>query len=462
MYQGHNVHEITRNGAGATNLSVTSNAIDNIITRTRESGQKAICFVTGVPGAGKTLVGLNIAVKHSNSRNGERATYLSGNGPLVDVLMEALAQDKVSQEQGKGIKLKISDARRDTTAFIQKIHNYRDDYVGNDKQPTEHVVIFDEAQRAWTLTQIRHFMSQKKHIPDFQYSEPEFLIQTMDRHTDWAVIICLVGGGQEIHDGEAGLPEWFAALQRTFPRWKVYASDRLRDDEYLRGKAWDEVIGNLDCTIVSDLHLSTDLRSFRAPSLAVFMKAILDVDPQSAISEFNRIKNRYPIVLTRDLNSAKRWVKDQSIGNERFGILASSGGLRLKPEGIFVKSDKSVVNWFLKPKTDIRSSYAMEDCATEFDVQGLEVDYAIVAWDADFRFDGTQWNYLQFKGSTWNNINSETDRRYLKNAYRVLLTRARQGMVIFIPKGNKNDITRNPEFYDLTYKYLRSIGIPEI
>lgn len=459
LYRGHNVHDITRSDAGAENLTVTTDEINRIIDYSKANHRKSICFVTGVPGAGKTLVGLNLAIQRSDAAAGEHAVFLSGNFPLVTVLQEALARDKVEQEKQAGRKLSKSDALRSTSAFIQIIHKYRDSFVGNNHVPPERVAIFDEAQRAWTEDMIAKFMQTKKGVANFEYSEPEFLISTMDRHQDWAVIICLVGGGQEINTGEAGLPEWFDSLRRAFPHWDVYITPQLNDEEHRREREWDDMIADLQIHENADLHLATSVRSFRTPELAAFVKAVLDVDTNAAKELYARIKDKYPIVLTRDLSKAKEWVRNQCQGTTRYGLLASSGALRLKPEGIFVKNEISVANWFLNGKDDVRSSYYLEDVVSEFDIQGLELDYSIVAWDADFRFDGEQWGYFNFSGSRWMNVASEDRKLYLKNAYRVLLTRARQGMVIFIPEGSDVDGTRKREWYDGTYKYLTDLGL---
>ena len=457
LYRGHNVHEITRSDAGAENLTVTTDAINEIIAYSKEHHRKYICFVTGVPGAGKTLVGLNIAIQHANAAQGEHAVFLSGNFPLVDVLQEALARDKVERARQKNEKISKRDALRSTSAFIQIIHKYRDSFVGNDNVPPERVAIFDEAQRAWTKEQIANFMAVKKGVPNFPYSEPEFLVGTMDRHQDWAVVICLVGGGQEINKGEAGLPEWFDSLKRAYPHWDVYLTPQLNDSEYRRTARWEDMIEGLHVTENKDLHLSTSIRSFRTPDLAAFVKAVLDIDVAKAKELYAKIKDKYPILLTRNLREAKEWVKERCKGTTRYGLIASSGALRLKPEGIFVKNEISVPNWFLNDKDDVRSCYALEDVVTEFDIQGLEIDYSILAWDADLRFTNGEWTYNSFTGSKWNNVNSEENRLYLKNAYRVLMTRARQGMAIFIPEGDDNDATRNKSFYDGTHNYLSEI-----
>lgn len=459
LYRGHNVHDITRSDAGAENLTVTTDEINRIIEYSKANHRKSICFVTGVPGAGKTLVGLNLAIQRSDAQAGEHAVFLSGYFPLVKVLQEALARDRVEQAKSKGKKLKKNDALRSTSAFIQIIHKYRDSFVGNDHVPPERVAIFDEAQRAWTHEMIAKFMLTKKGVPDFSHSEPEFLISTMDRHQDWAVIVCLIGGGQEINTGEAGLPEWFDSLRREFDHWDVFITPQLNDEEYRRGRPWDDMISELQIHENRDLHLATSVRSFRTPDLAAFVKAILDVDTENAKILYERIRDKYPIVLTRDLNKAKAWVREQSLGTTRYGMLASSGALRLKSEGIYVKNDVSVENWFLNGKDDVRSSYYLEDVVTEFDVQGLELDYSLVAWDADFRFDGTEWTYNNFVGNRWNAVGQEERRLYLKNAYRVLLTRARQGMAIFVPTGSDSDKSRIRDFYDGTYKYLVEVGI---
>jgi len=462
LYRGHNVHEITRSDAGAENLTVTTDEINRIIEHSKANGRKSICFVTGVPGAGKTLVGLNIAIQRSNAQQGEHAVFLSGNFPLVTVLQEALALDKVEQEKQRGGKISKSEALRSTSAFIQIIHKYRDSFVGNNNVPPERVAIFDEAQRAWTQDMIEKFMATKKGVSPFPYSEPEFLISTMDRHQDWAVIICLVGGGQEINTGEAGLPEWFDSLRRAFPNWDVYITPQLNDNEYRRDRSWSSMLEGLNTFERNKLHLATSVRSFRTPDLAAFVKAVLDAETDEAKRLYRQIKDKYPIVLTRDLDKAKAWVKERCQGTTRYGLMASSGALRLKPEGIFVKNEISVANWFLNGKDDVRSSYMLEDVVTEFDIQGLELDYSVVAWDADYRYVDGEWTYNNFVGNRWNTVNSDERKLYLKNAYRVLLTRARQGMAIFVPEGSDEDQTRKREWYDGVYGYLKTVGITHL
>ena len=456
LYQNHDVAEITRSDAGAKNLSDTAGCISNIIEQARQGNKKAICFVTGVPGAGKTLAGLNIANQRLKVAEDEHAVFLSGNGPLVQVLQEALARNRAIKN-----KIKKETALKETRAFIQNIHHFRDEYLKNSQAPTEKVVVFDEAQRAWNQHQTRKFMSQKRGQPDFNQSEPEFLIEVMNRHQDWCVIVCLIGGGQEINTGEAGLIAWMQALQAYYPDWQVHYSNLIvNQDNYLQ----DTAIKNwLSTTGVEQnhLHLATSVRSFRSEKVSAWVHALLDMDEQ-AKSLWKEIQSNYPIVLTRDLQKAKAWVKAQAKGSERYGLVASSGARRLKALGVHVKNEIDVANWFLNPKYDVRSSYFLEDVATEFDVQGLELDWVCLAWGENFYYQDNQWCYQSFKGFKWQNINKEEDKQFTKNAYRVLLTRARQGMVIWVPEGSENDNTRQKEFYDGTYQYLKSIGINEL
>jgi hypothetical protein len=462
LYKGHNVKEITRSDAGAINLSKTANCINSIIEHSKTRKQKSICFVTGVPGAGKTLAGLNIAVERMKADKDEHAVFLSGNGPLVDVLREALTRDEVATAKESGERLSKKEAAIKANAFIQNIHHFRDDNLQSIKAPIEKVVVFDEAQRAWTKDQVSSFMRRKRDIEDFDMSEPEFLIDVMNRHTDWCTIVCLIGGGQEINTGEAGLEEWIESLKNHFHDWGIHFSNLiLESDNYLKSNETKEWLKTHGTSEVS-LHLAVSVRSFRSEKLSEFVHELLNINSDSAKEIYQEIKNQYPIVLTRDIERAKEWLRKQAKGSERIGLIASSGARRLRPFGIDVKNEISAPNWFLNDKTDIRSSYFLEDVATEFDIQGLEIDWACVAWGANFYMDGHNWKYQNFKGTKWQNINQEIDKEYLKNTYRVLLTRSRQGMIIYIPKGNKNDHTRPSKFYDETFKYLKEIGIEEL
>lgn len=458
LYRGHSVQEISRSDAGAINLSRTAKAISEIIDDARGTRKKAICFLTGVPGAGKTLAGLNLANSWHDPESNEHAVFLSGNGPLVKVLREALARNKVEYSNKSTTK---SEAHRDVSSFIQNIHHFRDEALNDLKPPHERVVIFDEAQRAWTQKKTADFMRQKKGRPNFGQSEPEFLISVMDRLPDWCVIICLIGGGQEINTGEAGIQEWFQALAKAFPNWNVHVSNKLSDHEYTQGQDLYGLLPSDRLFFHDALHLSVSVRSYRSEKVATFVKAVLDCD-STAKGLLEEVGKSYPICVTRDIKKAKAWLRSKQRGSERIGVIATSGAMRLKPFSIHVKSEIDPTNWFLNDADDIRSSNFLEDVATEYDVQGLELDWTCVAWDADLRFNGHEWEYKAFRGSAWQEVRGEEARRYLENSYRVLLTRARQGMVVFVPQGDTTDHTRPPAYYDQTYEYLYSLGMQAI
>ena len=439
LYAQHSVEVIARYDAGAQNMHVTSSRIEELVDEARALNRKLICFVTGVPGAGKTLVGLNLATRRRDMDQPTHAVFLSGNGPLVAVLREALTRDEVVRQKSVGIPVRKGKVAESVKAFIQNVHNFRDDALFDSVPPAERVVIFDEAQRAWNLRQTASFMRRKKNRAGFSDSEPEFLISCMDRHTDWVVIVCLVGGGQEIHTGEAGIDAWLEAVNSRFPHWHMHISSKLTDTEYAAGKALEVIRQRQNTHFDDSLHLSVSMRSFRADNVSAFVKALLDCEKQPAREAFVRLVDRYPIAVTRDLSRAKQWIRGHARGTERFGLIASSKAQRLKPHAVDIRVDVNPVHWFLNGKEDTRSSYYLEDAATEFQVQGLELDWACVSWDGDLRFTGSGWSFHDFRGDRWCNIANGDNRRYLRNTYRVLLTRARQGMVIFVPPGDASD-----------------------
>jgi hypothetical protein len=457
LYRCHTVDDISRKGAGDKNLQETSSSVSLVVDRARENHTKAICFVTGVPGSGKTLAGLNIATLRKDAHRDEDAVFLSGNGPLVEVLREALIRDTAKRE---GVSKR--SVERSVHKFVQNVHHFRDQYVGNEEIPSEKVVVFDEAQRAWTRKEAAKFMQRKRGQTDFDMSEPEFLISVMDRHPDWCTIVCLIGGGQEINTGEAGISEWIAALECRFPHWQVHVSPRIAHPDYGSQNEVEKFLASPRVHSHEHLHLAVSMRSFRAESLSGLVGHIVDNEPEAALSAYRKIKADYPIFLTRDLNTARAWLRRRARGTERFGLVASSGAQRLRPEGIYIKARLEAANWFLNDSTDVRSSYYLEDVASEFDVQGLELDWVGVCWDGDFHHKDAGWVLQSFEGTKWQSVNDGSRRLYLKNAYRVILTRARQGMVLFVPKGDAADRTRPPAFYDGTFEYLRSCGIPEL
>jgi hypothetical protein len=463
MYARHSVDAISRSDAGAKNLAVTSKRVDEIILSSQANKQKSIVFVTGVPGAGKTLVGLDVATRRRDDDAPTHAVFLSGNGPLVRVLQEALTRDEVARCKQLGQSVRKGAVAQQVKPFIQNVHHFRDEGVRDTQAPPhDHVVIFDEAQRAWNREQTSNFMLRRKRIADFDLSEPEFLISYMDRHADWAVILCLVGGGQEINTGEEGISGWLEAVRERFPDWQVFISPELTDAEYAAGDALKLLATQRDLQQERSLHLAVSMRSFRAENLSAFVKATLDSDVSTARKIAETLLPRYPIAVTRDLDEAKRWIRRHARGNERFGLVASSQAHRLKPHAVDIRVAIDPVHWFLNDANDTRSSYYLEDAATEFHIQGLELDWICMTWDADLRRADGDWGFHGFRGSRWTTMRKPERQRYLLNAYRVLLTRARQGMVIFVPYGDKDDPTRDPAFYEETYAFLRSTGIPPI
>ena len=511
LYENHSVENITRHEADNVSTDRTIAYILEVIRKSKENQKKSICFVTGVPGAGKTLVGLDVAIKQTYQGNDtpvedEGAVYLSGNGPLVAVLTEALAQDNYKKCKAKGEKKKLSDSRREVNKSIQMIHRYRDTMLNKIKNPVEngileidpakavkmaqsgfgeveHVAIFDEAQRSWTHKRLADYLKRggtygnKIKVPNFPMSEAAFLIWSLDQREDWATIVCLVGGGQEINTGEAGISEWITALNEKFPHWDVYISPKLNEPEYAEGKVNDLLKDNPNVTYAESLHLAVSLRSYRAEKLSAFVHALLAFDDRAA-ALYGEIKDKYPIVLTRDMDKARRWIHEKVRGTERTGVLVTKESARFKPLSIHVlpPGDENAVHWFLEDKGDTRSSNYLEDAATEIQVQGLELDYTCLLWDADMRYDDGKWRFYKFNGQTkWieqigNTESKQEQMKYMLNAYRVLLTRARAGMVICVPEGNSNktvsgfweDTTRLPEYYDGTYGYLKSLGMEEI
>jgi schlafen family protein len=455
LYSNHSVHDIARNDAGATNLTATSSRLREIIEHSHRHQRKSICFVTGVPGAGKTLVGLDIA---TSTPQEEDAVFLSGNGPLVEVLREALARDEVKRSPG----LKKATASQKVKSFIQNIHHFRDEALATSNPPTERVVVFDEAQRAWDRTHTAKFMMTKRGQASFDLSEPEFLIQIMDRHVDWCVIIALIGGGQEINSGEIGLVGWHDAIRDRFPDWDVYFSDKLNQAEYAGGSFDITDLANGVSSPEPVLHLATSMRSFRAESLSAMIHHLIAGNAVRTAANYGAFSDNFPIRVTRNIERAKDWIRNQARGVDTKGLIASSGAIRLKPHGVFVKNQLSPADWFLNGPDDVRSCHYLEDVATEFDIQGLELDWCLVAWDADYRYRNGQFEHWNFSGTRWNQRNQDAARRYLQNAYRVLLTRARQGMVIFVPEGDPTDQTRLPTFYDQTYTFLLDCGIQSI
>jgi len=449
-YNTHTVSEIAQSEAGQADIDECVKSVGRIVADAKKFKRKCLCFVTGVPGAGKTLVGLDIVAENLGEKDNS-SIYVSGNGPLVEVLREALV--KSTKTQGKYDR----DTRTAIMALISNSYSFKEYFSKNPIAKPEHILIFDEAQRVWNEKK----MARKHKDEMMACSEPQMILDIMNRHDDWAVMICLVGLGQDIYDGEVGINEWFRCGIENFLSWDIYYSPEIFSQTEDKSIDKGMIKGCSRCHEISELHLSTSIRSFRADKQSKFVDALVDNDKDTAGKVYKAIESKYPIYITRNYHEAKLWAKRQVRGSQRCGVLASSSAQRLKPEGIFVPTDIDVKNWFLAPSDDLRSSNMMEIVASEFKIQGLEIDWAVVCWDADLRRFNNSWDFYSFRGTKWMHRNKEEQKRYLLNSYRVLLTRARQGMVIFVPYGvdKEEDATRNHEYYDDIYAYLLDCGI---
>ena len=452
-YSSHNLSEIAQSEAGQDNINKCEQKINEVVAYAEKNKKKCVCFVTGVPGAGKTLVGLDVVAKNLDKGAGNLSVYLSGNGPLVEVLREAL---KRSVKEKKQYNRETAAA---INALIQSSFAFKKDNSSHNHPTAENILIFDEAQRVWNQEK----MTRKHDDPALAVSEPHLLYSIMDRHKDWAVMICLVGLGQDIYDGEVGINEWFRCGVNDFQEWEMFYSPDIFgqvEDKNIDRSMIEECER---CHSMPELHLKTSIRSFRADKQCQFVDNLLDNNPEKAKEIYNLISERYPIYITRNYSKAKEWVRNQVRGSQRCGVMACSSAQRLKPEGIYVPTEIDVKNWFLAPSYDLRSSNMLEIVASEFKVQGLEIDWGSVCWDADLRRAKKEndWDHYSFRGTKWNKRNKPEQKRYLVNSYRVLLTRSRQGMVIFVPHGvdPEVDSTRDSEFYDGIYNYLLSCGI---
>ncbi len=456
LRSGLKIHEIAHSEAAEHDIETVTEEIREIVFKAQAEQSHAICFLTGVPGSGKTLVGLSLA--HLSESRTDAIHFMSGNGPLVSVLQELFKQ----QAMRDGVP--AAPALMQAKTLIENVHVFARTYTDQDQDraPSNHVIIFDEAQRAWNLTQnLRKFARN--------YSEPEMLLKIMERHKDWAVVIALVGGGQEINDGEAGLEEWGKALHGSHREWRVFASP-----EVIAGgssTAGHTLFGTASPRSPvrqrETLHLRTSNRSLRADNLARWVNHVLDGEVEGAAAL--EITRRFPIFLTRSLEGARGCLKRESLGNSRFGLVASSGAARLRAEGLEPSSDFHAAypwhHWYLAPRADIRSSFSCEVFATEFEIQGLELDWIGLCWSGDFIWSGGRWlarDMRHGQQSKWGLIRKSEQQKFRQNAYRVLLTRARQGMVIYVPAGDAADPTRQPAELDDTAAYLLRCGVTEL
>jgi hypothetical protein len=465
LFARQSVREISHAHTEAFNLTKTTDVLVEAVRRAQREHRKLICFVTGVPGAGKTLAGLNAVHSPDLIRDGRPAgAFLSGNGPLVKVVTEALAQDH-HHRTGEI----LAESRRRIRTFIQSVHGFLKEYRPADRLPPERVVVFDEAQRAWDAVKVRKELlrratSEERGLLDSADSEPALMLSIMDRLPDWAVIVALVGGGQEIHDGEAGLAEWGRAVREQYPHWEVVASpEALEGGSSVAGSRLFSGSGFGPVTVRREahLHLPVAVRSFRAQAVADWVNAVVNGNAEEAARVAAQVAS-FPIRLTRSVDEARRWLRQQTRGFRRCGLLASSGALRLRAHGIEVSSGFRdgfpFEEWFLAGRDDVRSSNRLEVALTEFECQGLELDWVGVCWGGDFAWSQDGWQFRQFKGTSWQSVQKAATREFIRNKYRVLLTRAREGLVIWIPEGSAEDETRPPAWFDLTADFLARCG----
>lgn len=467
-FNNHDVAELAHSRADKGSLSRTVDALVSAVSLAQKTDSKHLLVVTGVPGAGKTLAGL-LAVSQVTEKldiSQEQATYLSGNIPLVRVIREALYRDRKEKEQARSVQFNRRTRRRDIENLVHEMHRFVTDSYGKSSPPVARMIVFDEAQRAW---------SQTKNLKKFQrdVSEPEMVIDMMDKHDGWAVVVALVGGGQEIHDGEAGLEAWGTAVLK-FPEWRVWSSQPaiLGGPSVAGSRLFPANVTPPNLEVKSELHLDVSFRALNAESSAGWVNAILD----GRISEARTLSEAdLPIVRTRNLETARNWLKEHQLGSRRVGLVASSAAERLRSIGVETPTFSFMqgidyVRWFLDPAGDIRSSNQLEVALSEFEVQGLELDYVGLVWGGDLLFDDDGPVVRKFSGSAWQKSISKSDldslsdsrkRQYQEglNRYRVLMTRFRSGMVIYVPPGNAADETVLPQNFDLVFQYLEKCGI---
>lgn len=454
MFASMQVADIAKAGCDPINLTQTVETIRRLASESAREGKKTVCFVTGVPGAGKTLAGLKI-VYDSELRESAKsdAVFLTGNFPLVQVLREALTRD-LARRRKKNLRV----SSRDPKTSIDTVLGYKRTHTRADSAPPEKVVVFDEAQRAWDAKRTEKYLD--KAVEWIGYSEPELMMAILDRQP-WATLVALIGGGQEINEGEAGLAEWGRALRGKFIHWRAAVSEQALTGEYGAGAKLFEggIPQGLEVIRCPGLHLDTPTRQFRGKTIASWAEALLKGD----VTECRRIvkeNSNYPIYVTRDLALAKTWLRTVARGTERYGCIASSEGERLRAEGLELPPARAngVEHWFLEKKGDVRSSFQLEVAATEFQIQGLEIDWSCVCWGGDLLRSNQNWRLQRFRGTVWQKVGQESARAYIVNTHRVLLTRARQGMVLFVPRGDDEDSTRRREPFDETALFLFQCG----
>ena len=462
LYAGHEVQEIAHAAADIHNLAGTSDRLVEIVAYARQNRRRVVCFVTGVPGSGKTLTGLNL-VHDKRLKQGENGTaaYLSGNTPLVEVLREALARDR-NRRTGEA----RGHTRRVVRTEVQHLMDYLREYITEHPShiPPEHVIIFDEAQRAWDAAYGKQKFNRAA-------SEPALFLEIMARHTDWAVIVGLVGGGQEINVGEGGLREWGDALadwarQSPDSTWEIFAApDVVFGGQSTIGRSLFDQAYAYPGRLETDerLHLAVSVRSFRCEAVSTWVDQVL-AGHQAEARKIASATADFPVYVTRQLPHAREILRAQVRGTRRVGLVASSGARRLRADGMGVTlsatEKDAYVHWYLEPAGDIRSSNALEVTANEYTCQGLELDYVGLCWGGDMLWSAGQhaWQFRELHGPKWKSVQKRQTQDYIKNTYRVLMTRARLGMVIWVPEGDASDPTRQPGPLDETTRVLQAAG----
>lgn len=460
LFQAHSVTDIRSSLSGEERINEAVQYIDQLIKESRSTGRKVLCLLTGVPGAGKTLAGLQVAHMEALLQTDWRSVFMSGNGPLLKVLRAALTRD-YAKRQG----ISLARAKSHAESLLHSVHSYLAEARSTSQAPTERIVVFDEAQRAWDSAKMQKMsgratrMGAVSHAPEVtsNESEPWQILSVLNRHEGGAVIVALCGNGQEIHDGEAGVAEWVRARDKGFPEWQLVCSD------VAQGLA-DIPTHHPRTTVSKSVHLDVPVRAHRARQHAKWVDAVLASRPNEAKLLVDH--RSLPIYLTRDIDIARDWLWRTTVGTRRCGILASSGGARLRPYGIEVAADfrKSVdfPLWFTGERGDLRSSFSLEVAATEFECQGLELDRVALCWSWDMPVIDGCIIPRTFRATSWVSVRGVRERTFIMNKYRVLLTRAREGMVIWVPKGRDMDVTRLPDEADGIANYLEACGVQSL
>jgi hypothetical protein len=435
LYARNGVAEIAAARADAANLTRTTAAIARAIDTARSDGARMVVFVTGIPGAGKTLCGLNAVFGPARQAG---AAFLTGNAPLITVLRAALAEDAVARREcGR------AEANRRVAQALQNVHRFLEHHVlAPAEVPHERLIVFDEAQRAWDEAKAR--LGTRNKPSRLTMSEPAHTLEIMGRHAGWAVIVALIGNGQEINTGEAGLAEWHRVIAAS-GTWRAVAAEPL-------------VPGTTPSWLTQDpdLHLSVSMRSVRDAQAAAWVEAVLDGDATRARAIATKAGG-VPFLLVRDVGSLRATLRRLARGRRRAGLVRAAGAKRLRAEGLGAEvQGDDIADWFLRRWPDVRASDALEVCATEYACQGLELDVVGLAWGGDFVRAGERWQARRFAGTAWQRDTAEE--HFVRNTYRVLMTRARYETVLYVPTGDAADATRDPATFDAIAQFLTRCG----